>query len=516
MPRILLMAFAAFTLLLAGVSVNAAEDKPYVIADKKGDWGFPAPLAHLRKGPGYALTSLVFDTLLWKNAEGAMVPALATSWSQSPDGSTWSFTLREDALWHDGKPVTADDVVFSVELLSGKNYPFAHLDEIKQVRALGSNAVRFDLKHPYTPFPALCAGSLPIVPQHIYAELGEQDYASAKAAVGSGPYRLEIYDKAHARYVFKAFDAYYGGKPRFETLMVVKMAPDAAAAALRDGQVDMLRSVPVELKDKLSEAGFQVVATDSGHPVRLLFNHRSGIFAQRAARQALAYAIDAGQVAAIASKGTGLPNEPGGMPHDSAWKAPDTVRYPYSKEKALELFATQGWRPDEDGALSSRGKALALRLLTVKNFATAATVLVRQLADCGIAAEVQIVSPGVFLGRMKNWDFDLALCSRSVLGDPDIYATLVQGDTPYGDRFTADSELVGLLREQRKTPDREKRLALVQEAQRIYARDLPAYQLYTPVWFAAADNRTPVWFTPGGMGHGVPLPWNKRIFIDVE
>ncbi|WP_421902114.1 ABC transporter substrate-binding protein [Maridesulfovibrio sp.] len=516
MSRISLVSLALALVLIQVTALPAfsSNQKPYIIAGPRGDWGFPAPLAHIKKGPGYALTSLLFDTLVWKNEAGEIIPALAQKWQQEGGGKIWTFGLNKKAKWHDGRNVTAEDVVFSINFLHEKSYPFAKLDVIESAKAVDESTVRIQLKHPFAPFLTFVAGSMPVLPEHIYKNLDETEFSSPKAAIGSGPYKFGSYSKTHKRYVFTANPEYYVGRARFSSIIFLKMSPGAAVKSITKGKIDMMRKVAKSQLVSLDGTGLQILEADSGHPVRLLFNHRKSQFKSLHARKGVAFALDAEKLAVIAAQGAALPNEPGGMPYSSNWKESNVPRYPYSQAKALEQFNKTGWKTDFDGKVTQDGKAVHLRLLTEKKYMGAAKVIASQLAEVGIVVDVTSTAPNIFKTRLKDMDFDMALASRSALGDPQNYANVVIGNSPYGDRFNSNAELARILEVQAETVSDDDRLAMVKEAQKIYASELPAYQLYTPVWYAAANVRARVWFTEGGIGHGVPLPLNKLIFLE--
>ena len=115
-----MLVLCAIFLLPSGVW---AEDrvKEIRIADGKGDWGYPNPFNHYPRGPGYLRMSMVFDTLVWKDDKG-VIPALAKSWRYDPDSLSYIFELQEGVSWHDGKPFTAEDVVFTILTIS-RNTP---------------------------------------------------------------------------------------------------------------------------------------------------------------------------------------------------------------------------------------------------------------------------------------------------------------------------------------------------------------------------------------------------------
>ncbi len=100
----------------------------YVIGDRK-DWGFPAPYFHYPRGPGYLRMSMVFDTLIWKDAKG-FIPMLADTWRYDPGRRAYIFELNPRARWHDGRPVTAADVVFTLAYMKRHPYPWIDLSHV--------------------------------------------------------------------------------------------------------------------------------------------------------------------------------------------------------------------------------------------------------------------------------------------------------------------------------------------------------------------------------------------------
>ena len=113
-------ALILFIVAITSIPVQA-EIKEIRIADSTGDWGYPNPYRHYPRGPGYIRMSWVFDTLIWKNDKG-YIPALARSWSYDPNSLTFTFELRKGVKWHDGKPFSSADVVFTVNYY--KRHPY--------------------------------------------------------------------------------------------------------------------------------------------------------------------------------------------------------------------------------------------------------------------------------------------------------------------------------------------------------------------------------------------------------
>ena len=254
------------------------------IADERGDHGLPSPFTHAPDGVGYALTMLVFDSLLWRDRQGHLVPALARQWRESEDRLAVEFELHPQARWHDGQPVTAGDVAFTFDYFRQHPNPFMDVSTVAGVDALAGGRVRVRLKRPSASFVPQLAATLPILPRHVFAPLADPRRMSMQGVVGSGPYRVTGYDKAGGRYRFSAVEGHWQGAPRVRELVFVRMEPSLALGALRRGEVDMIRALPTHLLDEAGRFA-TVVKAQSGHPARLRFNHARAPFADKRLRQ---------------------------------------------------------------------------------------------------------------------------------------------------------------------------------------------------------------------------------------
>ncbi len=155
-----------------------------------GDWGLPTPFAFYPRGPGYIHLSLVYDTLIRKDSNGT-IPWLAERWESSPDGLTWTFHLRPDVKWQDGQPLTSSDVCFTFGYLRQHPVEWFVLGRIARVEAKDDRTVVFHLRAPYAPFLTRVAGSIPIIPEHIWKDMSDPRAASdLKVVMGSGPFAI--------------------------------------------------------------------------------------------------------------------------------------------------------------------------------------------------------------------------------------------------------------------------------------------------------------------------------------
>src|SRR3984893_5910343 len=172
-----LAAVALLALLTAGCSAPAPTSPPPSVAPVGvvrmawTDSGVLTPFRVSTLGPGgLILLSLVYDTLLWKDAQG-LIPWLATAWESSADGRDVTFTLTTRATWHDGQSLTADDVAFSFDYYAQHPYRWQSTDVVQSATALDPRQVRIELKEPFAPFLEDIAGQVPIIPRHIWAQV---------------------------------------------------------------------------------------------------------------------------------------------------------------------------------------------------------------------------------------------------------------------------------------------------------------------------------------------------------
>jgi peptide/nickel transport system substrate-binding protein len=180
-----------------------------------------------------------------------MAPCLAESWSASEDGMTYDFVLRKGTRFHNGEPVTAEDVKFSFERYRGSSKDLLH-NRVATVETLDPQHVRFKLKSPWPDFMtfyATATGASWVVPKSYVEKVGEDGFKNAP--IGAGPYKF-VSSTPGIDVVFEAFEQFWRKTPRVKRL-VFKMIPDEATrlAALKAGEVDIVYSIRGELGEEL-------------------------------------------------------------------------------------------------------------------------------------------------------------------------------------------------------------------------------------------------------------------------
>ncbi|MEW6727352.1 MAG: ABC transporter substrate-binding protein [Bacillota bacterium] len=525
-----LVLLALFLLLAAagcrsGDSPAKTAEKPvpstpavYTIADSTGDWGFPSPFAHYQRGPGYIRMSLLFDTLVWKDEKG-FIPALAESWSCDESGKVWTFKLRDGVRWHDGRPFTAEDAAFSLNYAKEHAYKFTDLAPVEKAEAPDKKTLVVTLDAPYAPFLDNIAGTLPLIPKHIWSAVKDPEtFQEPAALVGTGPFKYGDYNKAQGTYHYLANEDYYGGRVTVKELRFVKMDEGTAPAALRRKEINAA-SVPPESIEALAQEGFTVIKSPYYWNAKLMINHKKEPFSSREFRQALAYIIDRQEIVDVAQRGQARAGNPGFIPPDSKWYAPDAEQYAPSPEKAAALLESLGYRKGADGFYAREGRPLTVELIAASalpgaSLARDAEVIKQQLEKAGIRVDLRLLESKTVDDRVLKWQFDLAVSGHGGLGgDPVQLNRSVTGKGFNSARFEADPELLKALKAQVRATDEAQRKALVQKAQILYAQDVPALTLYYPDWYWAHDGSVPLFYTEGGVALGVPVPLNKMAFV---
>jgi peptide/nickel transport system substrate-binding protein len=493
------------------------------ISDGKGDWGFPNPFRHYPRGPGYIRMSWVFDTLVWKDKNG-YVPALAKTWRFDPKTLSFTFSLQEKALWHDGRPFTAQDVVFSLNYFQKHPYPWAPLPQVAEARAAGPHEVTVRLEKPFAPFFDSVAGNLPILPRHIWEKVADpQRFDGPQAFVGSGPYLFKDFSKAKGTYLFKAFDRYYQGRPLARRLIYLRAANPLMV--LSTGQADLAEIKP-EMAPVLKEKGLAVMENQRGWNKKLMINHKIAPFDNRRFRQALAHAMDQKEIIDKAHRGLGSPASYGLLSKDHEWHNPDTPAYAPDPVRAGSLIESLGYVRDASGFYAKDGGPLKVQIIASKITVAGepqadrdGEVIKQQLERAGVAVELINLEQATADGRVKNWQFQLAVSGHGgILGDAGVLERMTspkyQGSVNSA-RYGANPRLLELLKAQEIEMDPERRKAMVYEIQKLYAEELPAISLYYPQSMAAYNPKKGItWFyTKGGIGIGVPIPQNKMALL---
>ena len=521
------IASISFVLVLFGCGIAAAAgaQTPEIrIADGRGDWGYPNPYRHYPRGPGYIRMSWVFDTLIWKGRSGYM-PALAESWSFDAQKLAFVFTLNPKATWHDGRAVTSEDVVFTLDYFKKHPYRWITVDSVSRSEAIGPHKVVIYLSKPYSPFLSDIGGTMPVLPKHVWESVEHpKSFNDPKAFIGSGPYHFRDFNKAKGTYLYEVFADYYQGRPKADRLIYVRSGKPLVSLA--NGEVDLANIRP-EMAEQLKRKGMTIIKDERGWNKKLMINHKKPPFNDKRFRHAIAYALNRREIIEKSHRGFAVPASYGLLSIDHEMYNPKTPSYAHDPEKAVHLIEALGYRKGTDGYFVKDGRPIQVELLssniTVAGESVAdrdGEIIKKQLESIGIHVDLVTLEQATTDSRVKKWDFDLAVSGHGgICGDARILNEMISSEYGAGSvnsaRYDANPELNGLLRDQMLEMNREKRKAIVFRIQEIYAEDLPAVSLYYPDSTAAYNpGKGIAWFyTKGGISKGIPIPQNKMSLI---
>jgi len=521
--KLFLMVGLAVGLLISSGQPVYAQLNEIRIADSKGDWGYPNPYRHYPRGPGYIRMSWVFDTLVWKDDKGT-IPALAEKWSYDPENMSFAFDLRQDVKWHDGRPFSSEDVVFTIDYFKKHPYNWVPMEHVAGAEADGDGRVVIKLNRPYAPFLAYIGGVMPILPKHIWQDVSDpRKYNDPKAFIGCGPYKFKDFNKAKGTYLYEAFEDYYQGKPKADRLIYIKAGNPIMT--LSSGTVDFANIKP-EMAPVLRKKGMVVLVNARGWNKKLMINHKKAPFSEKRFRQALAHAIDRQEIIDKAHRGLASPASFGLLSPDHEFYNPKTPAYDPDPDKARRVLESLGYVRGADGFYAKDGRPLKIEIL-VSNITVAGEsiadrdgeVIKRQLEAVGIGVDLVNMEQAGTDGRIKNWNFDVAISGHGgLLGDARILNRMilpkVHGAVNSA-RFGGNKELISLLEDQVAEMDIVKRKAIVFKIQEIYAEEIPAIPLYYPDSMAAYNPEKGIrWFyTKGGIALGIPIAQNKMSLV---
>ncbi|MFC8146131.1 ABC transporter substrate-binding protein [Streptomyces paradoxus] len=275
--------------------------------------------------------------------------ALATEVPKDPDGTSWKFTLRAGAKFHDGKPVTADDVVFVFErILDPDTQTLAKgffASWLKEVRKIDAQNVELVLKFPF-PDGLSRLTLAKIMPRHVFSRPGAWEEAIKGKAIGSGPYRQTAHHPK-SNTTFEAFDGYNGPrKPAFRKmnwLTIVDAAPRVAKISGSSAGAQIADNIPYANIGQLESGGMTVAGGAGMNNLFLMFNTRHKPFDDPRVRQALHYAIDTEKMVEVALKGHGKPSSSFLDEANPSYRRAKTV-YDYDPDKAKALLKQAGVR----------------------------------------------------------------------------------------------------------------------------------------------------------------------------
>ena len=417
-------------------------------------------------------------------------PYLAESWEIAEDGLSVTLNLVEGAVFHDGEPITSEDVQFSI-LTAQAHHPFKPMfAPVTSVDTPDDLTAVINLSEPHPAILlAMSPGLLPIIPEHIFND--GQDMPThprnSEDFVGSGPFKLVEFQADSIIRMERFEDFFIPDRPYLDEI-IMEITPDPATIVLglENGSIDLAVATPAANVVRLQENP-DIIVTADGHeaigPVNWLeFNVADPVLGQKEVRQAIAYAVDRTFLADVIDQGTTFPASTGIAP-GSPFHNPSAETYDFNIEAAKQLLADAGFAEGD----------IELTIDYIPPIqAPYAEYVVQALEEIGISTELS-VSPDfpTWAERVSTGDFQMTINNVWNWGDPVIgvhrtyLSTNRVGVIWTNNTGYENAEVDDLLAQAGAELDQDARIKLYADFQDVVAEDVPIHFLTTsPFWQA--------------------------------
>lgn len=450
------------------------------------------------------LSALTFAGLMGLSGSGTLVPVLAERYEVSPDGRTYTFTLRPDARFSDGTPVTAADVVFTIRKAQDpalKSPEYANWSGVS-LQALDQRTVRFTLAKPYAPFLGLT--TLGILPAHLWQNISDEEFPFSDLEtkpVGAGPFRVASVARDASGLISSVSltaNSYYApGRPYLNSIRFTFFSStEDLARAVMNGSVESAYDI----------SGSHILTAPYARVFGVFWNpSEKQVYARAEVRKALSLALDrpalvAGVLGGYATAIMG-PVPPGG----------DVIQVPVPSAAnptaaAAQVLTNAGWTYDGSSRMWQNAKAkqkldtITIRTSNVPELKSVASAVKANWEALGIPVDIELYEPGDLSQNVIRPRKYEALLYGMVIGrDQDLYAfwdSQERNDPGLNIALYANKDVDTLLEEARTTSDPQARTNDLQKIENTVAADYPAAFLYAPAFRYTVPTDL----------HGVTLP----------
>lgn len=448
------------------------------------------------------LENLLFDGLTQVDSGGRITPALAQEWQISGDGRTITFTLRPNLTWHDGQPVTSQDVAFTYGLLQDETFPgLPHLRSLWQSVTLtpfSEREIVFTLPAPYAPF--LEATTIGVLPAHLLAESEiplSQNSAFNQNPIGTGPFMVQPgHNWVESGRLFLLPNPTHWQQGTILSGLELRFFPDEATLyeAFRAGEVQAINNISaLALPVMATLPDIRLITSPAPRYTQILFNlnpAQGSAVRESRVRQALALSLDRADLVDRVLNGQGLPLE-GPYPTTSpAYNPAIMTPLPLDRNAAANLLNEAGWALPAGGLFRQKTAnddivPLELNLLVLREglLPALAANIALQWAELGVDVNPISLDVTEFYAALENRSFDLVLVQVTPAADPDLYdfwsqEAIIRGQNYGGWNNRRASESLEQARQQWSWEDRK---PFYDAFLGHYANDLPALTLYQHV-----------------------------------
>lgn len=367
------------------------------------------------------------DFLCLYNPEtGKYEGRLLESWEHNEDYTVWTMHVREGVKWHDGHDFTAHDIAFTYKY---KNDP--NLDTY-QMEGNKDNEEVIEVVDNYTykvitefPNPNELTDWTNVLPKHIWENVDPSNFSKAEEGylmIGNGPYKMVEY-KVGEYIKFEAFDEYYGGKPKIDTIYYRIIGDKTASiAALESGQIDFVIADATSAERIVNNSNILTWKGSSGNVSHLNMNNKREPFNDIRVRQAIAHLVNREVLVEQAMNGYAEPAYTDFAPTDIFYNPDITTKYEFSIEKAIALLEEAGYTKGSDGIMEKDGKKLEFSIIAAFPQAeTAVLIMAQDFIKAGIKVTPQTLDRNSLFALWDTHDYDMMIGGTTMGPDPSRY-----------------------------------------------------------------------------------------------
>lgn len=438
------------------------------------------------------LSSLVYAGLMGLSGSGSLTPVLASGYTLSPDGKTYTFALRRDATFTDGTPVTAQDVVFTVQRAQDsalKSPEYANWSGVS-VAAIDAHTVRFTLQKPYAPFLGLT--TLGILPSRLWQNVSNEEFPFSTLEtnpVGAGAFKVVEVSRDASGLIksvsLAANRRYATGRPYLDSLRFdfFSRAEDLATA-VKNGAIESAYDLPIE------RTASTVIVAPYARVFGVFWNpSEKPVFARAEVRKALSLALDRQDIVDTVLGGYATAIM-GPVPPGENVKQAAIPRTENPTEAAAQILRSAGWSYDgtlrtwKNAAAKQTLERITIRTSNVPELKNVASAVKTYWERLGIGVDIELYEPGDLSQNVIRPRKYEALLYGMVIGrDQDLYAfwdSQERNDPGLNIALYANKTVDALLESLRGSTDPSARAAALQKIEDTIAADYPAAFIYAP------------------------------------
>jgi len=444
------------------------------------------------------LVQFIYSGLFKYDSKGELKNDLAEGYEVSEDQKTYTVHLRKNLFWHDGQPLTANDVLFTISVLQDPAYksPLRQNWQEVDVAQVDDYTLDFNIRNPY--FGFLSNLTVGILPKHIWGNIAPEKFSLADynlKPIGSGPYKFVDFQKSSSgeilSYNLKAFDKYSEGEA-YISRIVFNFYPDedTMIAAYNKKEIKGMQTIDPEKIDSIKNKKSTKI-NELFYPryFSVFFNQSKSVpLANNNVRKALAQAVNRKEIIDQILKGRGVQIfSPFLETMDE--NNSDVDKREFDLGKAKEILDDAGWKmKDGETVREKNGTKLQFKIYTADYSALVETanILVKQWKEIGVDASVEALSvTDLQQNYIRPREYEALLFGQVTSFDPDLYSywhSSQKADPGLNLGMLDNKDADALLRDIRQELDEEKRAEKYKEFQKILSEEVPAVFLYSPYY----------------------------------